>query len=283
VTALLCAGLAAAGFLLGHSRSDTDPARDGTAVAGPLSLQYPTRDWSAGSPRGTTLRDATTLRGRARADGGSLLAGLAPVVDARSLLPRGTKHGEGERVRLGPYEALRYRSARHAIYAIPVDRGALLVVCTGDPEVLRRCESVATTIVLRGAEPGVIGPAPAFASRLRTTIAHLDAVRVAERRALATARSSEARAGHAEVLASAYATASAQVESVRAGAHDRPVAQRLVRAFGRARDGYVLLGAALRARDHRGYVAAATGIRRAEREANAALASLSRLGYTVRR
>ena len=283
VVALLCAGVAAAGFLLGHGLSDPEPARDGTAVAGPLSLHYPTRDWSAGSPRRTTLRNATLLRGRGRAEGGSLLAGLAPVVDARTLLPRGTKHGDGRLVRLGPYEALRYRSANHATYAIPLDRGALLVLCSGNADVLRRCESVATTVVLQGARPGTIGPAPAFAARLRTTIAHLDAVRVAERRALAASRSPATRAGHAEVLASAYATASAQIESFAPGAHERPVLQRLVRAFGVARDGYILLGAALRARDHDAYVTAATRIQTAERGANAALRALARLGYRLRR
>jgi predicted Ser/Thr protein kinase len=282
VIALLCAGLAAAGFLLGHSRSESAPAEDGTAVAGPLSLQYPTRDWSAGSPR-TTLQNPVILRGRRRAQGGSLVAGLAPVVDARTLLPRGTKHGRGRLVRLGRYEALRYGSPKHAAYAIPVERGALLILCSGKPETLSRCESVATTIVLQGAEPGTIGPSPVVAAALRNAVAHLDAVRVAERRALAKAKSPAARAGHAEVLASAYATASAQVQSVRAGPHERSVGQHLVRAFGRARDGYVLLGAALRARAHRGYVTAVRKIRAAERGANAALAALARLGYTLRR
>src|ERR671936_42637 len=244
---LLCAGLAAAGFLLGHSRTGIGPLPDGTAVAGPLSLRYPTRDWSAGSAQ-TTLRDSVLLRGHGRTRRGSLLAGFAPVVDARTLLPQGAEHGKGSLVRLGGYEALRYRGAGHTRFAVPVGRGALLILCSGKAETLRRCESVATTIVVQGVEPGRIGPDPRFAAALGKAVTHLDAVRVPERRALAGARSPDARAGHAEVLATTYATASAQLQSIPAGPRERLLQARLLRALGRARDGYVLLGASLRAR-----------------------------------
>ena len=279
--ALLCAGLAAAGFLLGHSRTGTGPLPDGTAVAGPLSLRYPTRDWSAGSAQ-TTLRDSVLLRGHGRTRRGSLLAGFAPVVDARTLLPQGAEHGKGSLVRLGGYEALRYRGAGHTRFAVPVGRGALLILCSGKAETLRRCESVATTIVVQGVEPGRIGPDPRFAAALGKAVAHLDAIRVPERRALAAARSPDAHAGHAEVLATAYATASAQLQSIPAGPRERLLQARLLRALGRARDGYVLLGASLRAREHGGYLAAAKKVRRAEAAATAALRALARLGYRLR-
>jgi hypothetical protein len=68
-------------------------------------------------------------------------------------------------------------------------------------------------------------------------------------------------------MAPAYATAAAQVESVPAGPHESPLVLRLVRSLGRARDGYVLLGAALRAREHAGYLAAAKKIRAADAQA----------------
>src|SRR5207253_3056489 len=92
---LLCIGLAAAGFLLGHSRSGAEsPSANGVAVAGPFSLRFPTADWRVTSPR-TTLASATALTGRGRARGGSLVLGLASSVDARTLLPRGARHGTG--------------------------------------------------------------------------------------------------------------------------------------------------------------------------------------------
>jgi Protein kinase domain len=277
---VLCAGAIAGGFLLGHSFTRTASAPDHTAVAGSVSLSYPESDWTVGATT-TTLRSPVFLQGRGKARGGSLLAGLAADVDPRTLLPPGTKHGEGQLVRLGDQEALRYTSPRHAVYTIPVGRGALLILCSGTAEVLRRCESAATTVVFNGRKPGRIGPDPGFAAGLTQAIARFDAVRVAERRALAAAKSPDARAGHAEVLASAYATAAAQVESVRAGPHEAPIAVSLVRSLGRARDGYVLLGAALRARDHGGYIAAAKKIRAADAQANASLRALARLGYAV--
>jgi predicted Ser/Thr protein kinase len=279
---LLCAGVAAAGFLLGHSRSGTRSPADHTAVVGPFSFDYPDDEWQVGGAQ-TTLQSAVSLDGRRRASGGSFLAGIASAVDARSLLPRGAGHGKGELVRLGRYDALRYRSPHHATYTIPVGRGALLVLCSGMPGVLRRCESIATTVVLHGIQAGRIGPDPVFAAALGTAVTHLDAIRVAERRALRAAKSPDARAGHAEVLASAYATASAQVDSIPAGPHEQSAQKQLERAFGLARDGYVLLGAALRARDHGGYVAAVRKIRTAEAQANAAIRALAKLGYPLRR
>ena len=280
--ALLCAGVVAAGFLLGHSRSGTRSPADHTAVVGPFSFDYPDDEWRVGGAK-TTLQSAVGLDGQRQASGGSFLAGLASAVDARSLLPRGARHGKGELVGLGRYEALRYRSPHHATYTIPVGRGALLVLCSGKSAALRRCESIATTIVLHGVQAGRIGPDPVFAAAVGTAVAHLDAVRVAERRALRAATSPDARAGHAEVLASAYATASAQLDSIPAGPHEQGALKRLERAFGLARDGYVLLGAAFRARDHGGYVGAVKKIRAAEAQANAAIRALAKLGYPLRR
>jgi hypothetical protein len=129
---------------------------------------------------------------------------------------------------------------------------------------------------------GRIGADPRFARALGGAVAHLDAVRIAERRALARATSPDARAGHAEVLASALATASAQVGGIAAGVRERTLQRRLIAAFGRARDAYVLVGAALRARDRSGYLAAANQVTTAERQADVALRALTRLGYSVR-
>jgi hypothetical protein len=279
---VLCAGAIAGGFLLGHSFTRTTSAPDHTAVAGSVSFSYPESEWTVGGTT-TALGNPVYLRGRGKAFGGSLLSGLAALVEPRTLLPAGTKHGRAELVRLGDQQALRYRSAHHVTYTIPVGRGALLILCSGRAEALRRCESAASTVVFNGEKPGRIGPDRGFAARLTQAIARFDAVRVAERRALGAAKAPEARAGHAEVLASAYATAAAQVGSLRPGPHEGPITVRLVRSLGRARNGYVLLGAALRAHDHGGFVAAATRIRAADAQAGAALRALHRLGYELRR
>ena len=116
---------------------------------------------------------------------------------------------------------------------------------------------------------------------LRTLFRRLDAARASERRALARAKKAGECAGHAEVLASAFATAAVQLGGVPAGAREKQFHADLQQAFGRARDGYVSLAAALRAGDHDAYLAASKVIRAAERRANATIRSLRRLGYRL--
>jgi hypothetical protein len=162
---------------------------------------------------------------------------------------------------------------------VPVGAGAADISCSGPPDVLERCESVATTIVLRGVVPGSVGPDERYARALRTLFRRLGAARASERRALSAANTAGERAGHAEVLASAFATAAVQLGSLPAGAREQPFHADLQGALGRARDGYVSLAAALRAGDRAAYLAAAKVVRAAEARANATIRSLRRLGY----
>ena len=267
---LLCAGVAVAGFLLGHSWTHVRDSATGVAVAGALQLSFPEADWrvSATAPRG--LRDA--LRLESRRGEGRLDAGV------RRLVPVAT-FKRGRVVLLGRYPAVEQRAAARWSYLVPIGFGAAALGCTGARAVRERCESVATTLRLRGVVPGSIGPDERYAGALRTLFRRLDAARAAERRALARAKKPGERAGHAEVLASAFATAAVQLSGVPAGARERAAHVSLQRALGRARDGYVSLAAALRAGDHDAYVAAARVIRAAERAADAALRSLRGLGY----
>jgi predicted Ser/Thr protein kinase len=284
---LLCAGLGAAGFLLGHSWTHVRHSPLGVAVAGPIQLSFPTGDWQpARVPRGTEQRNPVALKSR-RAEG-TLVAGMTPSVNAKTLLPSGTRpRGKRSLVRLGRYDAVRYRSrgaAQNAdLYAVPVGAGAATIVCRGKLITLERCESVASTLLLRGVTPATVGPDPRYAAPLRTLFRRVDAARSAERRALSRADKPGERAGHAEVLASAFATAAVQLGGIPSGVRERPAKAALQRALARARDGYVSLAAALRARDHDAYLAASKRIRKAERQADAALRSLRALGYRVQR
>jgi hypothetical protein len=284
--ALLCVGVGVAGFLLGHSWTHVRESAAGVAVAGPIQLSFPNADWRpTGPPKGNGLRSPVGLESL-RSEG-LLVAGVAPRVGARTLLPSGTESVGGRSlVRLGRYEAVRYerRGRRNEdVYAVPVGLGAVTIACRGSLDALERCESVATTLSLRGVVPGSVGPDERYAAALRTLFRRLDAARASERRALMRAKKAGERAGHAEVLASAFATAAVQLGGVPAGAREQPIHADLQRAFGRARDGYVSLAAALRARDHDAYLAAAKVIRTAEARANAAIRSLRRLGYRLQR
>jgi hypothetical protein len=274
----LCAGVAGAGFLLGHSWTHVERSPVGLAVAGPLQLSFADADWRPGGRVPPGLTNAIALQ--SRRGPGSLVAGTRPRVEAGTLLPAGaTAPKRRALVRLGPYEALRYDEGRRTTYSVPVGLGAVTIACRGSERVRARCGSVATTLRLRGAVPGTVGPDERYAAALRTLFRRLDAARASERKALARAKKPGERAGHAEVLASAFATAAVQLGGVPAGAREKAVHVALQRALGRARDGYVSLAAALRAGDHSAYVAAAKVVRNAERAADAALRSLRRLGY----
>jgi hypothetical protein len=275
---VLCAGVGVAGFLLGHSWTHVHRSPVGLAVAGPLQLSFADADWRPGGRVPPGLLNAIALE--SRGGPGSLVAGIRPRVEPKALLPAGVAVPRRRSlVRLGPYEALRYREGTRSTYVVPVGLGAATITCRGSERVRARCESVATTLRLRGAVPGSIGPDERYAAALRTLFRRLDAARASERKALARAKKPGERAGHAEVLASAFATAAVQLGGVPAGAREKAAHVALQRALGRARDGYVSLAAALRAGDHDAYVAAAKVIRNAERAADAALRSLRRLGY----
>jgi hypothetical protein len=269
--ALLCVGVGIAGFLLGHSWTHVRDSAAGVAVAGPIQLSFPTGDWKpAQAPRG--LQSPVALQSTA-SDEGMLVAGMSPGVDASTFLSRRSV------VQLGRYEAVRSRTKDRLLFRVPVGVGAASISCSGTPVILRRCESVATTLVLRGVVPGSVGPDERYAGALRTLFRRLGAARASERRALLRAKTAGERAGHAEVLASAFATAAVQLGGVPAGAREKPVHAALQRALGKARDGYVSLAAALRAGDHDAYVAATRVVRTAEARIDATIRSLRRLGY----
>ena len=194
---------------------------------------------------------------------------------------------------LGRYEAIRYRgvltrkpAATDTTYAVPVGVGAATVVCLSPfgrrgADARARCESVATTLALHGVSAGTIGPDRRYAAFLRTALRRLDAVRSAERSALASTPKLGERAGHAEVLASALSNATAQLDGVVTGPRETPPRRLLVRALGRARDSYISLAASLRAGDRAGYLQAAERIRRAEAAADASIRGLARFGYPL--
>jgi hypothetical protein len=289
---LLCGGLAAAGAILGRSLGGgVEQSPQGIAVGGPVALAFPTPHWApTKAQRLPRLPFRSPVALAARGGAGMLEAGIVPDVGARTLLPAGLRAGEGERVRLGPFAALRYRHARSGrgrlvLYAVPVGRDAAVVACRAAgaeaARTLARCESVAASITLRGVNPSAVGADPLFGASVRSLVRRLDGVRRAERRALVRTGTPFERAGHADVVASAYASAASQLQSLPVPVREQAVQRRLLRALGVARDGYVSLSAALRAGDRAAYVLASRRIAAAERAANAALRALAPLGYAV--
>jgi hypothetical protein len=259
------------------------------AVAGPIVLRFPDSDWTPAAFRalpGLSLRSPVTLA--ARHERGSLVAGVAPFVDGRTLLPGRLAHRvhKPTAVQLGRLEAFRYTHVplgkAATVYAVPLGGGGALVVCTGPAKTLARCESVATTLAFRGARAGPLGANPQYAVLLQQLLGRLRTTRQSERTALARASSAGQRAVHAQVLAAAYATATGQLNALLTGPRERVAQSALVTGLARARDGYVALTTALQNGDHAGYLAAAAKVARGERAADAALRSLASLGYRLR-
>ena len=168
------------------------------------------------------------------------------------------------------------------LYAVPVGKGAALIACHSvTVEGRDRCNSVADSLLLQGIVPAGVGPDPRYGRFLRSLVARVDAVRLAERRALGSGRTAGERAGHADLIASTLATATSQLEAVQPGIREREIQARLDRALGHARDGYVTLAASLRAGDREGFIRGRRAIVRSEAAADAALRSFAALGYPV--
>jgi hypothetical protein len=288
LVAALCVALAVLGFLAGHRATAADPGPQGVAVAGPLQLSFPVREWQPAAPQvqaGLDLRTPVMLRSP---DQATLLAGLEPRAATARLVPAAVlRSAQGAPVKLGKYDALRYTLAgeRETLYALQTSDGPAVIACAapaGDEAeaALARCESVASTLTLQGAEARPLGADPHYAAALSRALTPLERSRVQERRRLARAGSSKARAAAAAKIAGLYSAAAAKLAAAAPGPDEQPANARLVSSFGRAQQGYIALAAAIGAADRTGYRQAAAQIAAAEAAADRALESLRPLGYT---
>jgi hypothetical protein len=214
----------------------------------------------------------------------------------RALLPaelRGAPAAPApERVRLGPYVALRYRAVRAAdssrayrVYAVPTSIGTATVVCGAPaatlPAIARACERTAGTLRLRA---GRAFPADATGSHARDVDRVLAALR--RDRAQAIGRMSAATSPVAESAAAsdagrAYDRAATAIAALDVSPYDRPTTERVTEALTAADRAYARLAQAAGAADGSGYAAARTAVRRAEAAAQGAVGAYGRTGYAV--
>jgi serine/threonine-protein kinase len=287
--AALCAGLAVVGFLLGHHERKAPTGPDGVAVAGPLQLTFPSARWRPAPPTplpGLPTTGAVSLASTDPSAPGSLLAGTAPRAQSARLVPDALVGDEQpQAVRLGRYPALRYANlhpkALHGetatLYALQTSAGPATIACvapTGDTAVLAQCESIATTLVVRGANALPLGASTGYAATLRRVLTPLAKQRAQARRTLGPAAATR--------LADRYASARARLAVATVGPNEQPAHARLLRGLERAQSGYIALAGALQAHDRSAYLAAASKVRTGEAQADAALRSLKPLGYAPR-
>jgi hypothetical protein len=289
---------AAGGYLLGHAREKVDRSAAGVAVVGPLSIGFPTDDWAPAlqvtqiSGLGLTERIAlASQRGDAP---GELVAGIVARAEGPLLLPRAVTDGlerpaRRERVRLGAVEALRFRDLRLerlsepvTIYAVPTSAGAATIACLtpigpARDTVLAACESIATTIALRGVRVLPLGADPRYADHARHTLGLLNAKRTRGRGALLASRTRVEQARAAGELSGAFATARADLAKGRPGPMEAPAHRSILAALARTEARYRELAGASLANDRRVYNRTASRVRRAELELGRAVQALARL------
>jgi hypothetical protein len=296
LAAAICAGVAAAGFLMGHRARAADPGPEGVAVAGPIRLTFPVRQWRPTTPQapaGLVLRSPVMLQSTDARHPATLLAGVEPRAATARLAPAAVLRGaKATTVKLGGDEALRYTGLRPrslsgetvTLYALQTAVGPAAIACAAPvgnaaQAALVGCERIANTLALQGAAARPLGADRHYAGALSTALARLDRARANDRRRLAHAGSATARADAATRLAGMYATAEARLAAAAPGPNEQPANGRLLAALGRAQQGYIALAAAIRSADRAGYVRAAARIAGAEAAADRALKSLRPLGY----
>jgi hypothetical protein len=287
------------GFLLGrlaHGEPGAGPT--GVAVAGPIALSFPTDEWRAATRpaaiEGLALTGPVGLTSLGKGKPGSLVAGLGREARGARLLPAAfvellqrTPHREA--VRLGSLAGFRYRDLRHrrllgslTVYAVPTTAGVATIACLAPrPEApaLERCESVATTLALRGADPLPLGPNRRYAAAVNTALTSLETQRSEGRRALSEAGTPAAQARAADQLAAAYRAAAAGLGRAAPGPIEEPYHRSIAAAVDRAAGGYAALAEAARAHRRLDYDRAAAQVARAEDALDRAVRALERIGY----
>lgn len=250
---------------LSSTTGDTTAQRTGGATASTdrLTLTRPS-GWSlskrpAAVP-GLPLEQTVALASR-RSGGpadGVLTAGFVTDVDAR-LLPAGidaqlATTPRREKVRIGRYEGYRYAGLqmrgsgrRLDLYVVPTTGGAATVACqadTGSGPFLRRCESIATTLVLKGVTAEPVEPSPEYIAALSGTINDLNADSEEARLGLVRAQTAVQQARLASELAQTYETAASRQAEASRHLSTARFNDQFVQALSDVRDAYRALAVA---------------------------------------
>ena len=288
--------LAALGFVVGSAGSGESTEEAGFVGAGPIGLSLPA-GWERREERptipGLALSDAVSV-GPA-AGGSGLLAGRTQA-GGPTLLPdafrRSTRLPKKTAVRLGEFEAYTYRrirgngiDGRLTIYAVPTTGGVVTLGClaspTARPDAEATCERVASTLELSGVKAYPLGPSASLGASLRTTIASLDATRLALRRILRSARTPAAQADAARELADAFGSASGLLARLAVSPEAEPAKISVVGALKNAQAAYARLARAAGSGRRPAYAAAAVSVTASEQRLARTLRNLSALGYEI--
>jgi hypothetical protein len=194
-------------------------------------------------------------------------------------------------VGLGGLQAYRYAGLRVkglagavTIYAVPTSGGVATLACqagTAAAGFLAQCAHVAATLRLAGVKTFALGPNPAYAKSLATTLSGLSSEVSVPAAGLRGASSASAQAGAAATLAAAYRRASSALARAAVDPASRDANAALSAALGRLATAYSQAATAARANDSAAYSSAGGAITRASAALTSALNSLRALGYST--
>jgi hypothetical protein len=297
VLGALLAAAGVAGWLVAPSSEKSAanaPALASSASNAALQVRFPAR-WrqtDAGPPiDGLKLADPVALAGAQR--DAAIVAGTSdatgPTLLPKALLRRLPGQPHATAVKLGPLAAYRYGPVtassprqRLIVYAIPTTIGVVTLACLdGAASAHGGCETIATTLRLRGARAYPLGPSPAYAKALGAGIHRLDGERARDRDALTVARTRPGQSHVARALGDAYRVAAQALRTQSVSPADRPANDRIVTALAATAHAYDGLAAAARRGDKDAYAKAAKAVAEGEQRVEAAMAALGRLGYAV--
>ena len=275
----LLAAVVVAGWLVGNSGSATVVTRGQEIAAGPVRVSAPP-GWTAGAARlslaGLPLAGATAV-GPPDARGVALAAGMTHAAAPR-FLPDSFEarigHARGRLVRLGRFEALRYRTPALVLYAIPTEFGTATIVCVRGGV---QCARGAATLRLVGASAYSPRLGRRYAVAIAAVVGRLARARARGVAGLRGARRPEGQVGPAWALAAAFRAAARSIHAVRTPRVGRAASRRLASDLRRTAAAYTRLAAAAKAARPRDYDAARRAAAAAERSAQRDLAVLSEL------
>jgi hypothetical protein len=292
---------AVGGFLIGGSGSDSgsdEPEFANSASAGGIELSFPA-DWERASGKpdlpGLELSDQMTLA--PQGEGGSSLSAGSTTASGATLLPAGLlkrlpNEPEGEPVRLGETEALRYTDLRPrgyrdpvTLYAVPTNDGVATAVCsaaTGAPsDFLPTCEQIAATLELSGVKPVPLGPSADYARAVGDALGPLNEARQSQGADLNEADTPAEQARAAQALARAYGVAAGAVGDAPAGPAESDANGAMMSALRQLEDAYGRLADAAEAGDSGSYTGASNDVSAAEKRLQRSLNELESLGYAL--
>ena len=198
-------------------------------------------------------------------------------------------------VKLGPDDLQAYRmeglepagSSRHVtVYASPTSEGVATVACLAPPAdadaFKPECEAIADTLEITSGTPFPVGPDPAYAKTLSTTLGGLERQVAKGRKQLAREKTTfRAQAAAARDIQNAYVAAAKKLRNTETSPADTLINTLLADRLGAAAGAWKKAAAAAAKKDKAGFARSAAAIKRTRAELRLALTGLEKVGYKV--